>query len=790
MSSSQGNPVQHSLRLLTSSFGISLCALAVGAAAEDGAPGPRNHVVAPITVRLSDPVPPQPQQPVLLEPLAGRIGGAIGFGQADEQLVGAGPRYRVHFGEHGPLITTPLGAEATRSLPLSFELESIRRGGQQLAGGGPSTPARQGDAVVYARGPSIVERYDLLREGVEQSFVIDNLPAGEGDLVVRGRLISELDAPAPGIYPNGLSFRAPQWNGSTQGGVEIGSVTGIDAAGARVPGAMRWDGTHVEYSLPAEFVAAARMPLVVDPLFGAGFTAASGADYADPDVAWDDSSASYLVVFERQWSGSDIDTYAQQLLPNGTPVGGLKLLETGIPTLAINPSVGNVNGTNRFFVAWQQGSSILGPWDIYGLSMSNSGAVSATIAIATEAASEIEPDVAGQRWTPNLFAPVVWERVGNGIFGASIDVPSTANPSIAYSYTIAPEPYAHRPSISQGQDEAGVYLVVFSRFYTNPFPGDHDVIGIVINSKGEPYTSLIQVMSSLGPDEDNADVVASLDDFAVVYEFKDSIDDLDRGVHVQRLHFDTVALTLQPVGPAVVIEDDPFLDERSPAIAYTGLKFHVAYLDQRADIGYDLALRELDPADCLPCSQKLVKLGSASTSLFAPALTSRFAGAAQQATDECLLAYESVSNTPSFSGSIVGQLWESVGATGSVVNLGGGCAGGGTAGTLGVIAPGTPSVTLTLTGAAPTAVLSLVNLNPGPAALFPCGSCLAPLPGILINRPIVAGNSSLFIPTPCDAALIGAVLDFDWKVVGVPTTPCPLVANLANSNVLRLTIGH
>ena len=50
------------------------------------------------------------------------------------------------------------------------------------------------------------------------------------------------------------------------GGVTIGQVVGIDAAGTRVPGMMNFDGDHLELVLDDAFVSSASYPLVLDPV--------------------------------------------------------------------------------------------------------------------------------------------------------------------------------------------------------------------------------------------------------------------------------------------------------------------------------------------------------------------------------------------------------------------------------------------------------------------------------------------------------------------------------------------
>jgi hypothetical protein len=710
-----------------------------------------------------------------------------GFGRGDGVLVGAGPRYKAGFGTRGPRITTPLGAKAERSLPLTFELESIHVGSTLLAVGGAVEPALAGSTVSYARGLDIAETYELRRDGLEQSFVFPSLPAVDGDLVVRGLVHTELQAAGVGSFPNGIEFRA------ATGGVSIGGVTGIDAAGRTVQGDLRYDGRHLDLVLPAAFVATAQLPLVLDPLIGSSLTVDSGADFGDPDVSYDETTDDYLVVYERQWSGTDIDVYGQRISSSGALVGAALLFETSISTLAINPSVGNVNGSDRWFVCWQDASSILGPWDITGLAVTaSSGALSPTLTFASNAASESDPDVGGEKLTGFDNAVVVWERDGSGIYGATIDINATGTPTVETAFTVVASSAAHKPSISKSGGSPGRYMVAYSRFFTSPAPGDHDLYGAVVTYLGAVLDTDVFLEGSVGPNEDDADVDGDGTNFMLAFERQLLLNNGDHDIRCLRASFDSGTSVLSQAGATVIVEGGLNDDEVDPAIAFTGLKYHLAFLDEKSGFGFDLAVRELDPADCLSCGVNTSIVASATSLQLAPAIASQWNGTSSPTStdDQVLVAWENTTLAPPFTGTILAQRIQSVGASGPTTNLGGGCAGGGTASTTGALAPGSADFTFTLSGASLAATFGLVNVNVGPAATFPCGTCAGPLPGIIIGRPVIAGASSFKLAIPCDSASIGTVWDYDWIVALVPTSPCPLFANVANSNVLRLTVGQ
>lgn len=276
---------------------------------------------------------------------------AHGAALVGDELHGAGPDYKIHFRRGGFELTPALGRAAPRNFPLSFELESIERGGVLVyAPGAPAAPELGADGLVrYAHPFGIEERYEIRAGGVEQSFHFAEPLPGSGELVVRGRLAGDLAATL-GEHAE-LAFAVPGL-----GGVRFGAVTGIDAAGLTAAGSLRYDGRALELVLPAELVDAAAYPLVLDPLIGTWFVIPGAAvnDESDPDVAYDAGNSLYLVAWHREYSATDYDIHAQRVSTSGASVGGIILIENAAETFAINPTVANVRFSRRFLVAWQQ----------------------------------------------------------------------------------------------------------------------------------------------------------------------------------------------------------------------------------------------------------------------------------------------------------------------------------------------------------------------------------------------------------------------------------------------------
>jgi hypothetical protein len=733
-----------------------------------------------------------------------RVSDGIGVGVADGALLGVGPRYKAAFHPHGPSVTTPLGADAPRNLPFTFELESIDVGTRRITLGGAAAPTRDGTRIEYPREGGVIERYELTRDGLEQSFVFTSLPQVDGDLVVRGLVHTELRGPVPGSHPEGLAFRAPASSDALDGGVSIGGVTGIDAGGRRVRGDLRFDGQHLDLVLPREFVAAAKLPLVLDPVIGSLSTIDSGGDFSDPDVSYDAALNGYLVTYERRWSAADSDIYGQRILSSGALAGSTLVFEGSSTVLATNPAVGNVNGSDRWLACWQQSSSIFGPWDIKAVAVdATSGTLSSVLTVTNTpfSRSETNPAVGGEKMAGLAGrdnALIVFEAREPGVLVdyvpirvAVVNVPVVGTPSVESEVGLG---VGKLPAISRSGGAPGHYLVAYSRLIVDEetiYGGVFTHLGGLIGYGPVADVTLL-FPSSLHPD--NATVDGDGVDFWVAYEARVSSDSSNHDIRARRMHFDAGQSELTVVGPEVIVEaagsND---DEIEPAIAYTGLKYHIAFLDERnTEFGYELAVRELDPEDCSLCGTDFINVSPIGSMPYSPAIASQWSGidAPNAVHDQVLVSYESVTFAPPFTGTLLARRFESVGATAASVDLGGGCAGGGTAGTLNPLAPASPDFMFTLSGASPAAALGFVNLNPGPATPFPCGTCVGRLPGTLIQRPIAAGSASAVLPIACSTSIVGTVWDYNWIVALVPTSPCPLFANVANSNVLRLTVGQ
>ena len=99
------------------------------------------------------------------------------------------------------------------------------------------------------------------------------------------------------------------------GRVTYSGAIAIDAEGRRLPIETSLVDGAMTFVVPAAFVEQARLPLVIDPVVGnAQLVYSSGyPEIAQrTDIAYEPSWARYCVVYERVYSGTDIDVFANR----------------------------------------------------------------------------------------------------------------------------------------------------------------------------------------------------------------------------------------------------------------------------------------------------------------------------------------------------------------------------------------------------------------------------------------------------------------------------------------------
>lgn len=249
---------------------------------------------------------------------------------------------------------------ASRGHAFSYQFTELRAGAVVLASGGEARAVAHPEdrAVSYDRGP-VEERYLLRPDALEQTFVVRSLPAGRGALTVSGRVSTDLTPPANGTSGPALAFASK--------GREVLSIShavAVDAGGRRQDLQLAYADGILTMTVPAEWVAAASLPITIDPLMGGAITAdasvaavaadVQGVPVRVTDVAYNAADNEWLVVWQEQFGAGafNVDVYAQRVSATGALVGGV------IPVAAsaageVEPAVSWAPDVNRYLVSWR-----------------------------------------------------------------------------------------------------------------------------------------------------------------------------------------------------------------------------------------------------------------------------------------------------------------------------------------------------------------------------------------------------------------------------------------------------
>ena len=201
-------------------------------------------------------------------------------------------------------------AAAERLQPLTFRLASAQVGGKALPLSAGPAAERVGNLVHLARGP-VVETLDLRPRSIEQTFTFASLPQ-RGELVLGIALDTELVGRQQG---DGLRF--------TGAWTEVGytGAIAIDADGDRIAATTRLVDGRIEIRVPAEFVATASLPLVIDPLVSSGIAVTGSNDVGNPDLVYAPATNQWHVVYQRLFAAGDWDCYVSRMDANFALVG-------------------------------------------------------------------------------------------------------------------------------------------------------------------------------------------------------------------------------------------------------------------------------------------------------------------------------------------------------------------------------------------------------------------------------------------------------------------------------------
>jgi hypothetical protein len=235
-----------------------------------------------------------------------------------------------------------LGQQDLPRQTLGFELTGVQLGQQALLAGRPEVTAAGRWASYQWPGQPWQVVYEVGQETVAQYFVFEALPA-EGDLVIEGRFETQLQ-PRFVSSEEGLRFE-PRGARENDESLGYGPAVVRDAAGRSRLLEMELKNKQLRLTVPASWLAQARLPLVIDPLIGpAEQVAELQGDALQPSLAFDGSQ--YLTVWE--WQGN---LYGQRLDGSGHQVGDLIAISQADGS-QVEPDVVYNPVSDEYLVVW------------------------------------------------------------------------------------------------------------------------------------------------------------------------------------------------------------------------------------------------------------------------------------------------------------------------------------------------------------------------------------------------------------------------------------------------------
>ena len=225
-------------------------------------------------------------------------GGAYG-------LWAAGRQYKASFHDD-PTFIPYLGADYPRNQPLQWRTETIVVGGTALVRAGDPVERFHTATRFELRYADVVEAYDVLEEGLEQTFVLHEPPANAGDFVVTGTFTTDLHVVEEFTEEHrGIVFADDR--GSEL--IRYGAATVLDAAGRRLPITTTVRDLRVTMTVPATFLESATYPVTLDPLT-TPVTLEAGNEILTVDVCRNDRNDNACLTIARAASATDADVYA------------------------------------------------------------------------------------------------------------------------------------------------------------------------------------------------------------------------------------------------------------------------------------------------------------------------------------------------------------------------------------------------------------------------------------------------------------------------------------------------
>ncbi|MCR9246336.1 MAG: hypothetical protein NXI31_14990 [bacterium] len=433
----------------------------------------------------------------------------------------AGSNYKVSFHD-GMQFVPLLGDAVARNHTLNWRTTSIRVGERELLESHAPASRQIGDYRYEYDHGFVVEAYDVLSTGLEQTFVIAQRPAASGDLVIRGTLDGTLTATERAAQHGDVHFYDAQ--GSAV--IGYGAAIAIDALGDTVPMTTAVTDEGIELRLPASWLANAAFPLTVDPLltnqlFGIG------DDIHDVDLYRDDeqSLSNIWVVHSFRASATDVDIMVRRFPDDFSGPGVTVFTDLTSTWGAQHGQLAGVGGSGAGRVVtvfernYQSGQRRV-RWHTHRKNSTQLSTAASPVP-GSNSSNEWRPDVGGTKSSvPGNTVLLVYQREQgtnfsntstSEIVGVKVDTTISSNGGVVGGdFRIgATSGDSERPAVNQ-VSEGGVQYswMVVCQHHNNAFNGKWNVIAQRIagafGSNGNPRHVSLAGLHEVGPKVEGA----------------------------------------------------------------------------------------------------------------------------------------------------------------------------------------------------------------------------------------------------------------------------------------------
>lgn len=687
----------------------------------------------------------------------------------DGTFYAVGPRHRAAFGAAGATLHAPDPNAAGSERTLRLRLTDWGRDGDRRPVAAAAA-RRAGARTVHFEHGGIVERYRSTRNGFEQSFVLDQRPAGRGDLMLGITVDApQLTAPATGARHQALEFRAP-----TGAAIRYGEAFAFGRGAAPIAIATRYDGAgRIELIVPADLLERATFPLTIDPTVGPTLEPSGQlSDDTNADVAYDPVHEVFCVVWQRRINVNDSRIRALRYDRDGNQIGSVTTV-TGAG-FATWPTIAHVQtGTqNGFFVAWSDSGGLRGRFlDAQTGALQGTTQQLTTVPLGVR---DLRPalSVGGGGWA------LAWDRTPTGtanpteILMRRVQPGNSTSVAVTLGNEFQIEPttsgYVRRARIPRRHIYQGVPVIriCWERFYPSPSPGDTDLrmavvaLGMTSQTFSEnPNT--VPGAGTIGVDEANHDI-ASLDDAV----FANYLLAWDEGGDVKGLRYDLNGLNGSEFTIRATADS-----ETAPAVGGGSCEFTVAYLRQTQGTLFEnevVAARVRADGSVMTTD---VPVQAVAGSLYADLRASSVPLSTNpNEPNTVMLSWLHASSTIGVQKDIQARLFEPVGVTASP--FGSACPGpGGTVPAIGLAGrpyAGNAGFGVELDNAPPNSLVALLASDQLTSTAIPGAPGCTLYAGLpLLNAFVTisdgAGNATVGLPIPCGVPH-GFALALQWAV--------------------------